>query len=272
MVYYTPDIPFCLLSLNTRKPTNHHISAIFKVNNGYNQELSLRKSPMIETCERSELKYLINKMDHLILDKKLKTILSCDPHADSTGYVVKSVYFDDFSDTAWLDNLVGAGDREKFRIRYYNNDTSFINLEKKIKKLSKGTKLISRLTQDEAQGLIEGRFEVIKTSQDPLLKEFYLKAKQRGLRAKVIVAYQRMPYLYNAGNVRITLDSQIRNSLDVRRFFDPDLSLVPQLSQQCLLEVKFDRYLPEVVRHLIQVPNTIQTAHSKYSLSRLFNT
>jgi hypothetical protein len=60
--------------------------------------------------------------------------------------------------------------------------------------------------------------------------------------------------------------------MDVRRFFDSKLSLVPQLSQQSLLEVKFDRYLPEVVRHLIQVPNTIQTAHSKYSLSRLFNT
>lgn len=227
---------------------------------------------MIETCERSELKYLINKMDHQLLSKRLKTVLSLDPHADTTGYIVKSVYFDDYNDTAWLDNLVGSSDREKFRIRYYNNDTSFINLEKKVKKLSKGTKMISRLTLEEAQGLIEGRFEVIKTSQDPLLKEFYLKAKQDGLRAKVIVAYHREPYLYNAGNVRVTLDSQIRNSMDVRRFFDPKLSLVPQLSQQSLLEVKFDRYLPEVVRHLIQVPNTIQTAHSKYSLSSLFNT
>jgi len=272
MVYYTPVLSFCLLSLITGKSLNHHISAIFKFDTVCIQELSLRKSTMIETCERSELKYLINKMDHLILSKKLKTILSLDPHADSTGYMVKSVYFDDFSDTAWLNNLVGASDREKFRIRYYNNDTSFIHLEKKVKRLSKGTKSISRLTQEEAQGLIEGRFEVIKASQDPLLREFYLKARQSGLRAKVIVVYQRMPYLYSAGNVRVTLDSEIRNSLDVRRFFDPDLSLVPQLSQQCLLEVKFDRYLPEIVRHLIQVPNTIQIAHSKYSLSRLFNT
>ncbi len=227
---------------------------------------------MIETCERSELKYLISKMDQLILSKKLRRVLPMDPHAGKDGYLVKSVYFDDFSESAWLDNLIGANEREKFRIRYYDNNLSFINLEKKVKVMSKGTKLISRLTQTQAQALIEGRFDTLKDSKDPLLKEFYLKAKQQGLRAKVIVAYQREPFVHNAGNVRVTLDHSIRNSLEVRRFFDPDLKLVPQLTQQCLLEVKFDRYLPEVVRALIQVPSTIQTAHSKYSISRLFNT
>jgi len=227
---------------------------------------------MIESCERNELKYLINKMDHLLLSKKLKAVLKMDPHSDKQGYLVKSVYFDDFNDNAWLDNLMGAGNREKFRIRYYNSDTSFINLEKKVKQMSKGTKMISRLSQVEAQALIEGHSEILKDKTDPLLREFYLKSKQHGLKAKVIVVYQREPYITNAGNVRITLDSQIRNALDVKRFFDPDLNLVPQLSQQCLLEVKYDRYLPDIVRALIQVPNTIQTAHSKYSLSRLFNT
>lgn len=227
---------------------------------------------MIETCERSELKYLISKMDHLILSKKLRRVLAMDPHAGKDGYLVKSVYFDDFSESAWMDNLIGANEREKFRIRYYDNNLAFINLEKKVKVMSKGTKLISRLTQAQAQALIEGNFSVIKDSQDPLLKEFYLKAKQKGLRAKVIVAYQREPFIHSAGNVRVTLDHSIKNSLEVRRFFDPDLKLVPQLTRQCLLEVKFDRYLPEVVRVLIQVPSTIQTAHSKYSISRLFNT
>jgi len=227
---------------------------------------------MIETCERSELKYLINQTDHLILSRKLRRVLAMDPHAQDDGYRVKSVYFDDFSDNAWLDNLMGASERAKFRIRYYNDDLSFINLEKKVKVLNKGTKLISRMTQAQAQACIEGRFEVLKDSSDPLLKEFYLKARQNGLRAKVIVAYQREPFIHEAGNVRVTLDHSIGNSLDVRRFFDPNLVMVPQLSQQCLLEVKFDRYLPEVVRALIQVPNTTQTAHSKYSISRLFNT
>jgi len=227
---------------------------------------------MIETCERSELKYLISKMDHLILSRKLRLVLSLDPHAGKDGYRVKSVYFDDFNDNAWLDNLMGSSEREKFRIRYYDNDLTFINLEKKVKFMSKGTKRISKVTQEQAQAMIEGHYEILKDSTDPLLKEFYLKAKQNGLRAKVIVAYQREPYVYDAGNVRITLDHSIGNSLDVRRFFDPDLRMVPQLSQQCLLEVKFDRYLPEIVRALIQVPSTTQTAHSKYSLSRLFNT
>ena len=227
---------------------------------------------MIQTCNRSELKYLINKMDHMVLSRKLKMVLAMDPHAGPDGYQVKSVYFDDFSDHAWLDNLMGAGEREKFRIRYYNDDPSFINLEKKVKVMTKGTKQISRLTQAQAQSMIEGNFDVLKDTKDPLLREFYLKAKQNGFRAKVIVAYQREPYVYEPGSVRITLDHAIGNSLDVRRFFDPTLVMVPQLAQQCLLEVKFDRILPEVVRTIIQVPGTTQTAHSKYSISRLFNT
>lgn len=227
---------------------------------------------MIETCERSELKYLISLMDHQILSRKLHQVLAMDPHAHREGYIVKSVYFDDFNDRAWLDNLIGANEREKFRIRYYDNNLSYITLEKKVKVMSKGTKQISRLTQAQAQAMIEGHYELIKESKDPLLKEFYLKAKQNGLRAKVIVAYQREPFIHPAGNVRVTLDHSIRNSLEVRRFFDPELRMVPQLTQQCLLEVKFDRYLPEVVRALIQVPSTTQTAHSKYSISRLFNT
>lgn len=231
-----------------------------------------RKGFMIETCERSELKYLISKMDHQILNRKLSLVLPLDPHAGKDGYTVKSVYFDDFSDNAWLDNLLGASEREKFRIRYYNDNHAFINLEKKVKVMNKGTKLISRITKEQAQACIEGRFDLLKDTQDPLLKEFYLKAKQNGLRAKVIVAYQRVPFIYAPGNVRVTLDHTIGNSLDVRRFFDPTLVLVPQLSQQALLEVKFDRYLPEVVRALIQIPSTTQTAHSKYSISRLFNT
>lgn len=227
---------------------------------------------MIETCERSELKYLINKMDQLVLSRKLKSVLKLDPHAKDGSYLVKSVYFDDFSDTAWQDNLMGSSQREKFRIRTYNNDPSYITLEKKVKVLTKGTKLITQITQTQAQAMIDNKIDILKDEKDPLLREFYLKTKQNGLRAKVIVTYVREPYFHEAGNVRITLDHSIGNSLDVKRFFDPTLTMVPQLSQQCLLEIKYDRYLPEIVRALVQVPNTIQTAHSKYSISRLFNT
>lgn len=226
---------------------------------------------MIETCYRNELKYLISKPAQQIMSRRLRTVLKMDPHAGSDGYLVKSVYFDDFDDNSLLDNLMGTSDREKFRIRYYDTHTEFINLEKKVKKQNKGFKEISRLTLDEAERMIKGDIEFLKNHPDSLLREFYLKTKQKGLRAKVIVIYRREPFIFTAGNTRITLDFNIRNSLDVGRFFDPDLITSPQLTDRCLLEVKFDCYLPDIIRDIIQVPETQQTAHSKYGISRMYN-
>ncbi|HAM62833.1 MAG: hypothetical protein A2Y20_10550 [Firmicutes bacterium GWF2_51_9] len=223
---------------------------------------------MIESCYRNEMKYIVSSSTKQLLSRRLKNVLKMDPHADENGYLVKSVYFDDFYDGALMDNLMGSPLREKFRIRYYNDDTKVIHLEKKVKVMDKGLKRITRITLDEAMRMINGEYGFLKDKEDELLKEFYVKAKQKGLRAKIIVVYRREPYVFQAGNVRVTLDDEIKNSTDVVRFFDPSIPLVPQ-NGGCLMEVKFDHVLPDLVRDVIQTPETRLTAHSKYGISRL---
>ena len=91
------------------------------------------------------------------------------------------------------------------------------------------------------------------------------------LRPVVIVEYDRIPYVYPNGNVRVTLDTNIAFSSAVGCFLDAQIpkSLVMPLGQQ-LLEVKYDEYLPDFLYRSLQLPSLQQTAFSKYYLCRKY--
>ena len=83
---------------------------------------------------RHEKKYPISQGDYLALRQRLRPVMQPDPHAGAEGvYSIQSVYFDNYRDKALREKIDGVQQREKFRIRYYNGDLSFVTLEKKIK-------------------------------------------------------------------------------------------------------------------------------------------
>lgn len=83
---------------------------------------------------RHELKYQITQSDYLAIRQRIGPVMKTDAHSDENGqYSIFSVYFDNIYDKALLEKINGVQKREKFRIRYYNNDFSFIMLEKKSK-------------------------------------------------------------------------------------------------------------------------------------------
>ena len=76
------------------------------------------------------------------------------------------------------------------------------------------------------------------------------KMKTQQLRPRVLVSYVRGPYVYAAGNVRVTFDSNIRTSLFQREFLNgalPDI-IATDTPGYIILEVKYDAFLPEVIR------------------------
>jgi len=90
---------------------------------------------MGESRGRHELKHYINYADVLQLRTRLPYVAGLDKNAvQENGYRVKSLYFDNYNDKALKEKIDGISEREKFRLRLYNNDTSFIRLEKKSKK------------------------------------------------------------------------------------------------------------------------------------------
>lgn len=220
---------------------------------------------------RHEIKHYINLADYFVLRQRLRAVLYPDEHAGSDGfYHIRSLYFDTPDDRALREKIDGVNCRDKFRIRYYNHDTAVIHLEKKSKRKNLCIKKSASLTADEAQALADGEYEWLGERPEPLLGELYRKMQQENLRPKTIVDYFRDPFVYPAGNVRVTLDHHIRTGFNCTDFLDPDCVTVPADEGTIILEVKWDEYLPDIVRSVVQLPGRQATAYSKYAVCRKF--
>ena len=92
----------------------------------------------------------------------------------------------------------------------------------------------------------------------------------QGLRPKVIVEYRREPVLYDPGNVRVTLDYQLRTSPRCADFLSPDCVTIPAGRAPIILEVKWDAFLPDIIRDAVQLDGRHTAAFSKYAACRIY--
>ena len=228
--------------------------------------------PETEIPLRHELKHQINLREDLVLSQRLRKLFSRDKHAGSDGtYRVTSLYFDTPYDSALREKIDGVNQREKFRLRYYGEDLSFIRLEKKYKVNGLCGKRSAQMTLEQAEKLLSGSYGFLLDASEPLFIELYSKLQGKGLRPKTIVRYDREAFLYAPGNVRITLDRDIRTGLGSVDFLNPGVFCVRAAGPGTVLEVKYDAFLPELVRMAVQVPGRQAAACSKYALCRRFD-
>ncbi len=220
---------------------------------------------------RHEYKHEISIADAMALSSRLSAVMKTDAHAENGKYEIRSLYFDTPDDRALREKTDGVNEREKFRLRMYNRDTSFIVLEKKSKINGLCTKLQQQITKEEAMLLCQNCFEELKNSEKPLVREICLKMQTQMLRAKTVVEYKRKPFVFPAGNVRVTIDFNIRTGLFQTDFLNESLITVPASDTKALLEVKWDSFLPSVIRDIVQTPNTRTSAFSKYAVCRTFD-
>ena len=219
---------------------------------------------------RHEWKHEISYFDLLTIRQRLSAVAKRDVHAVNGKYHIRSLYFDNLADKALREKLDGISRREKFRIRYYNGDTSVIHLEKKSKIGGLGNKQSANLTVEEAQWIVEGRLDWMLHSDRPLVQELYVKMRVEGLRPKTIVDYIREPFVYAPGNVRVTLDYDIRTGLSCVDFLNTDCSTIAVPGDPIILEVKWDEFLPEIIRDAVGLDNRRVGAYSKYAASRMY--
>lgn len=219
---------------------------------------------------RHEWKHEICHSDLLALRVRLGAVLERDRHAVNGSYEIRSLYFDNLRDKALREKLDGVNGREKFRVRYYNGDLSQIFLEKKSKCSGLCRKEQARLNWEEVQAIARGDAFGLEGSEKPLVQELRFKMITQGLRPRTIVDYTREPFVYPPGNVRVTLDHHIRTALGDTDFLDPDCVTVPAGDAPAILEVKWDQFLPSLIRDLVQVPRTHTSAFSKYAACRIY--
>lgn len=227
---------------------------------------------MEENKYRHEYKHYINEGDYISIRNRLNAIADKDLNAGASGkYFIRSLYLDTPGDKALNEKLDGVAVREKFRIRMYNGDYAFIRIEKKCKVNNFGRKEQTVVSRQECQRIIDGDIGWMMDTDRVLLQELYAKMKYERLAPKTIVDYYREPFVFEPGNVRITFDTDIRTGLYSKDFFNDHLTTLP-ISQHrvCILEVKYDEFIPDIIRNAIQSPGRAASAFSKYGASRIF--
>ena len=217
---------------------------------------------------RYEKKYIINNIQMEILKNTLSAALYLDSNIKSSdgSYFIRSLYFDDYKNTSYFQVLDGVSKREKYRIRYYNLDPSYITLEKKSKVNNLGKKDKDILTKDIVMKFITN--EEIDSNR-PVVSELQSKMKTDFYKPVIIIDYERMAFTYPVNDVRITLDYNISCSYEIQKFFENNINSIPLLEKNtAILEVKYNDFLPDIIKQLINIGNLEITSFSKYSTGR----
>lgn len=222
---------------------------------------------------RHEFKYLCTQAQLAMLRVRLQGLMAPDVHAGADGkYRIKSLYFDDMDDSCFYENEDGTAPREKYRIRIYNDSRARIALECKHKEGDRIRKESCLLGLDQCETLAFGKGSVSMEDLPVLAKRLLALQKSRGMRPKVIVSYERTPYVYANGNVRVTFDEGIACGGRVEEFFEPEgayRQILPVGMQ--LLEVKYDEYLPDPIYHALSMADMQRVTFSKYYLCRRYH-
>ncbi len=219
---------------------------------------------------RHETKHEITVADRLTIASRMGAVAKRDIHSLGGKYEIRSLYFDNIRDKALLEKLNGVNVREKFRLRYYNGDTSYIVLEKKSKINGLCNKVSAVVTESEVEKILSGDIGFMAQSEREVLCELYSKMHSQGLRPKTIVDYTREAFTYPVGNVRVTLDYNIRSGILSTDFLNPECVTVPAAENITVLEVKWDEFLPDIIRDAVQLKDTRTVAFSKYAVCRIY--
>lgn len=219
---------------------------------------------------RHEIKLLLSQADYRLMSARLSSLLARDENAGTDGeYFIRSLYFDDASRTAYYEKLSGVADRKKYRLRIYNHSDSVIKLECKEKRGDRIKKRAVSVSRQAADGMVNGDFSQLYSSDDQLCREVLSLAKGRGLAPSVVVDYDREAYVHPVGNVRLTFDKALHAGISSADIFDKELVTVPVFPDgSVIFEIKYDELLPTYIRDLVSTAHGERIALSKFCLCR----
>jgi hypothetical protein len=221
---------------------------------------------------RHELKYYINYLDYEILRRRLSVLLSRDLNVNKKNeYHIRSLYFEDMANTALFEKQAGILERKKYRIRIYNLSKDVIKLEKKSRSGQFVNKEMALLTYNQYKLILDGDFSFLRRSEGKLFNEFYYDLVTSNYRPKVIVDYIREPFVYYVNNVRITFDKLLKTGLNSTDMFSNDIMMIDVMEEpKLIMEVKYDHFLPDFIKNIIQIDACQRYAISKYVVCRKY--
>lgn len=226
-------------------------------------------STSVKDKYRYELKFLLNSSYAELLKYRLGLIMEKDANAVDGKYFIRSLYFDDIYDTAYYEKVDGLEEREKYRIRYYNLDKSYIVLELKGKRNIFTYKRQARLSEEDYNNLVNQNYDKINVEDKPVLEDFINKAKRKDLIPSIIVDYNRLAYTYPVEDVRITFDEDISSGVYDYDLFNKDLNTQRVLEpNEVILEVKYNTRFPGILKDILNTVPKTRIAMSKFALCK----
>ena len=95
------------------------------------------------------------------------------------------------------------------------------------------------------------------------MNDFIIKIKTELLKPIICIEYDRIPYVYKTGTVRITLDYNIRYTNNYNNLFNKDKK-VYYLNEK-ILEVKYNELIPDFIRYRLELNHLEQISFSKFN-------
>jgi hypothetical protein len=233
------------------------------------------------TLQRYEFKYFLKKKLSDEIVNQVKKFMNIDTYADSTPnkkYFVRSVYFEDDFNSNFDEKVDGHRIRKKFRFRHYkkNLDSGPIYLETKGRNLERTYKRRIKIEKKDIELIKDPKnlYKLVeKYPNSRTVNEFVFESYKKNLKPKVIVDYERQPYVNKHGlYFRLTFDQNISciNLNDHLENYNKN-NIISCKSGFTILEVKFDRSIPLWFHRIIQSYNLRRQSISKFVLGMCYS-
>jgi len=205
-------------------------------------------------ASRHEYKLLLSRAQYMEMSARVSAVLDRDIHSADGGYNIRSVYFDDYAESAYYLKLYGICDRKKYRLRIYNFAEDLIILERKEKHNDSVSKYAAFIDRGECMSILGGDFSFLADRKEDVCQSMFLHSRLNGLHTSVILGYRREAFVYPASNLRITFDSGLHTWSANAKFdiFDKNIpSIMVYPFDNVILEIKYDDFLPGFITDLI---------------------
>ncbi len=253
------------------------------------QETSEETTGVKLRFSRFEFKYVLPHDVRTELEREFQYFVGLDPYVEKQAgaqYFVRSLYFDNDALDHYWEKEDGAKHRRKFRLRTYTNDPSdgtpcFLEIKGRHNNLVfkhrvevPDTALRNGSSEppvDQLPSTLHGattRRLMQQLPEGKVREAFLFDLYRRRLRPRVLVDYQRRPYVSKYDpEFRLTFDDSLAATLADTLELDGRQASRSVLSGYTILEVKFRFHLPKWFHRLIQATELQRVSISKYCAS-----
>lgn len=221
--------------------------------------------------ERKEMKYYIPYIQYIALSSLLSKAMKHDRYnVPMKGYLVRSLYFDTLDNKSFEEKMAGLEEKTKYRLRIYGLNDKAVKFEIKKKFNDMIVKESALISREDAKQVQNKNYEVLLKYKDPILNKIYKEFKKCLYQPVLLVDYWREAYVWDFNNIRIVFDRFLKSSSLQLDVFNKDVFATRKIKKcMVIMEIKYNNFIPDFIKNMMQIPNFTRSAISKYAIGRL---